>query len=299
LTCLEIGANHQTAEGDALILITGGAGRLGFEVVKRLLAEGEEVRVFDLPNINWSTIEALGGVNTRKGDITNSIDVSETCEGIEMIIHLAALMPPKSENNYETTHKVNVEGTRNLVKASKPGTPIVFASSISVYGITTEEKPPIDEEHKLIAHDIYSRTKISGEKLISESTNPHTILRISPITIADLVELPLTIPYSRDQRVEFVYVEDAAHAIMSALELVEERETFNVAGGATWQMLGHQYIESFYEALGADVTPKYSEANTAVDWYDTRKGMRLNYQRTTFDELKKKLNLIGEEYGLR
>jgi len=61
----------------------------------------------------------------------------------------------------------------------------------------------------------------------------------------------------------------------------------------------HQYIERFYEALGAEVTPKYSEEYTAVDWYDTSKSKCLDYQHTTFNVLEEKLRAIGTEYGLR
>ncbi|MGD0803373.1 MAG: NAD(P)-dependent oxidoreductase [Candidatus Bathyarchaeia archaeon] len=282
-----------------MILITGGAGRLGFEVVKLLVAQGEKVRVFDLPNINWSHLEALSSVTTFKGDITNSDHVHHACEGARGVIHLAALMPPRSEADESLTHMVNVVGTINLLKNIEKGTPVVFSSSISVYGVTPGERKPIDELHSLTPHDSYSKTKILGEKIVSKSGNPYTILRISPIAVADLVELPSIIPYRADQRVEFIFVEDAARAIVGALQLVGEKETFNVAGGDSWQMLGHQYIEGFYEALGVEVDPKYSEEFTAVHWYDTSKGRRIKYQSTSFELFEERLKAIGDEYGLR
>jgi hypothetical protein len=74
---------------------------------------------------------------------------------------------------------------------------------------------------------------------------------------------------------------------------------FNIAGGETWQMYGEEYIERFYSALGVEVEPIYSEKYTAVDWYNTEKGMKLGYQRTSFNQLEKKLEVIGEELGLR
>ncbi len=282
-----------------MILVTGGAGRLGFEVVKMLVARGEKVRVFDLPSINWSHIEALSSVTTFKGDMTNPDHVHHACEGVKGVIHLASLMPPRSEADESLTHRVNVIGTINLLKNINKGTPVVFSSSISVYGMTPEERRAIDELHSLTPHDSYSKTKILGEKIVSESGNPYTILRISPIAVADLVELPHIIPYRADQRVEFIFVEDTARAIVGALQLVGEEETFNVAGGDSWQMLGHQYIERFYEALGVEVNPKYSEEYTAVHWYDTSKGRRINYQNTPFELFEERLKAIGTEYGLR
>ena len=286
----------------SMILITGGAGRLGFEVVKLLVARGEKVRVFDLPNINWSQLEGLrtsNNVTTFKGDITNPEHVRQACEDVNGVIHLAALMPPRSETDENFTYNVNVVGTSNLIKNLTRKTPVVFSSSISIYGITAEEKRPIDELHSLTPHDYYSKTKILSENIVSKSGNPYTILRLSPIAVADLVELPNIIPYRADQRVEFIFVEDAARAIVEALQLVEEMETFNVAGGDSWQMLGHQYIEGFYKALGVEVDPKYSEKYTAVDWYNTSKGRRINYQSTTFEAFEEKLKTIGADYGLK
>jgi hypothetical protein len=54
--------------------------------------------------------------------------------------------------------------------------------------------------------------KGEGELLVAKAGNPYTTLRIAPITVADLVELPEIIPYQSEQRVEFIFVEDAAHA---------------------------------------------------------------------------------------
>ena len=282
-----------------MILITGGAGRLGFEVVKLLIARGEKVRVFDLPNVNWSHLEGLSGVTPYKGDITNFDHIHHACEGVKGVIHLAALMPPKSEADEGLTNRVNVVGTGNILKNIAKETPFILSSSISVYGITPDGKRPIDELHSLKVHDNYSKTKILGEEIVSDSDNPYTILRISPIAVADLVELPSTIPYREDQRVEFIFVEDVAHAIVGALQRGSEGETYNVAGGDSWQMLGHQYIERFYKALGVEVDPKYSDKYTAVDWYDTSKGRWLNYQNTPFEVFEERLKTVGAEYGLR
>jgi nucleoside-diphosphate-sugar epimerase len=282
-----------------MILVTGGAGRLGYEVAKLLIEEGERVRIFDLPAVNWAFYEALAGVDLFKGDVANQEQVSRACEGVEAAIHLAALLPPKSEVNERLTSRVNVEGTRNLLKALKRVVPMVFASSISVYGVTAEEKQLIDEQHPLIEHDCYSRSKILGEEAIAKSGNPYVTLRIAPITIADLVELPPTVPYRVEQRVEFVFVEDVAHAIVAALNIVEKKDTFNIAGGQSWQMLGREYVDRFYKALGAEVNPTFSDTFTAVDWYDTSKSRHLGYQRTSFNKLEERLKVLGEEYGLR
>jgi nucleoside-diphosphate-sugar epimerase len=267
-------------------------------VSKQLMENGYNVSVFDLPQVEWSHIVELG-VEKLKGNITDLVSVSAACYNVDSVVHLAALLPPRSEQNRDFTLRVNVEGTENLLKSISRDTPIVLTSSISTYGITAEATLPLKETAPLTAHNNYSESKIMAEKMIRVTGNPTSILRIAPISVADLVELPDVIPYRGDQRVEFVYVEDVATAIVNSLEVCEDREVYNIAGGSTWQMLGKEYIERFYAAFGVEVEPVFSEECTAVDWYDTEKGLKLGYQMTSFNQLEKKLEILGEELGLR
>ncbi len=94
-----------------------------------------------------SPLEELGGVHLLKGNITDPRQTSSACEGVEAVIHLAAIMPPKSEENEKFTFRVNVEGTKNLLVALKSGSSVVFASSISTYGVTVGEERLIGEQH--------------------------------------------------------------------------------------------------------------------------------------------------------
>ena len=283
-------------------LVTGGAGRLGSEVVRLGAERGHEIVAFDLPQARWENVSEIPGVVVFKGDITDAENVVEACRGVDGVIHLAAILPPASEAKRKLTMKVNVEGTRTITESLRRsrGKPIVFASSVSTYGITAQEEPPIGEGHPLRVHNNYSESKIESERLIIDSGIPHTVLRIAPIAVADIVELPETIPYRADQRVEFIFVVDAACAALSVLEEPSSRgKTYNIAGGPTWQMTGAEYIEGFYGALGVEVESIFSDEYTAADWYDTKRGGFLGYQRTTFNDLLEMLRVLGEELGLR
>ena len=284
------------------LLVTGGAGRLGSEVARLAASAGHSVVAFDLPQVYWGSVDGLEGVEILPGDITDTGVVGEAVKRVEGVVHLAGLLPPRSEADRGLTMRVNVDGTRNIVEALTRllGVPLVFASTISTYGITAEEEPSIGEGHAQRAHNNYSESKMEAERLIRGSGVPHTILRIAPISIADLVELPDVIPYRADQRVEFVYVEDAARAILSSLQDPAARgEVLNIAGGRSWQMTGREYVEGFYGALGVEVEPVYSEDYTAVDWYDTSRSLFLGYQRLSFNGLQERLRVLGEQLGLR
>ena len=282
------------------VLVTGGAGRLGSELVKLFASGGHGVVAFDLPGAFWETVKGIDGVESVRGDVTDPDVVDGVCGNVDVVVHLAALLPPRSEGNRELTLRVNVEGTRNIVEALKgTGGAMVFASSISTYGITGGEEPPVDESRTLRAHNVYSESKIRAEGAIEDSGVPHIILRVAPVAVADLLEPPEVVPYRADQRVEFITVPDAALAFYNVATTPEViGKTLNIAGGGSWQMTGREYLEGFYVALGVEVELNFSEVYTAVDWYDTRKSRFLGYQRTSFNDFQRKLASVAEELGL-
>jgi len=281
------------------ILVTGGAGRLGYWTASQLTEAGHSVKAFDLPNVNWSHVESLPNTTTHRGDITDPENVEKACRDAEAVVHLAAVLPPVSEASRELTQRVNVQGTLNILEASPPETPIVFASSIATYGVTHHETPPIKETHPQTAHNNYSESKIMAENAVKTSGHPYAVLRLAPISVADLLELPDEVDYRADQRVEFIVVEDAAQAIVRCLDEPHRNAVYNVAGGPSWQMRGKEYLNRFYGALGVEVEPIYPKSYTAVDWYDTSRSRHLGYQRTTFNTFEDRLVTLGEELGLR
>ncbi len=283
------------------LLVTGGAGRLGRVLIQSISSQGHNVIVFDLPIAPWEAVQDIPNIKIIRGDVTDPSHISRACQGIDGVIHLASLLPPKSEANEKLTMKVNVEGTRNLIEVLKkrPGPPLVFASSISTYGLTSKEEPPIGEDHPQNAHNIYAKSKIEAEHLIKSSGIPFVILRIAPLSVADLIELPEVIPYQKDQRVEFVYTTDAAQALFKAVDNPDALDkTLNIAGGPSWQMTGTEYITRFYDALGVKVNAVFSEKHTALDWYDTSHSQFLGYQRTSFNDFLDKLRALAEELDL-
>jgi len=280
-------------------LVTGGAGRLGYWTASKLTEAGHNVKAFDLPHVNWSHVESLSNTTIHRGDITDPENVEKACRDAEAVVHLAAVLPPVSEVNRELTQRVNVQGTLNILEAVPPETPIVFASSISTYGVTHHETPPIKETHPQTAHNNYSESKITAEKAVKMSGHPYTVLRLAPISVADLLELPDEVAYRADQRVEFIVVEDAAQAIVKCLDEGPSDAVYNVAGGTSWQMRGEEYLTRFYGALGVEVEPIYPRSYTAVDWYDTSRSRHLGYQGTSFNTFEERLVTLGEELGLR
>ena len=102
---------------------------MGRSLVQVLSQASHGVRAFDLPAVDFSPLLALPGVEPTEGDITRREGLLEAVEGMDAVVHLAALLPPVSERDPQLTRRVNLEGTRNIVWAMEqvaPGAHLVF-----------------------------------------------------------------------------------------------------------------------------------------------------------------------------
>ena len=282
-------------------MITGGAGSVGRQLAGMFLAEGRPVRIFDLPFMDFSGLEDEPNVEIVKGDITDKKSVYEAVRNVGGILHLAALLPPASERDRDKTFAVNVEGTRNIVEALKSHgskATLVFTSSISTYGDTSKESDPIKITQPQSAIDIYAETKIAGEKVLIGSGVNFVILRIASIAVPAFLEPPEPWPFTSDQRVEMVHRDDVADAIKSSVGTAEAvGNVFNIAGGSTWRLAGKNYVEDFFNFMGAPVEMAvYREEPGWNDWYDTVESQKiLNYQNRSYDFYSGEMKTIVEE----
>ena len=283
------------------VLITGGAGSVGRQLAGMFLAEGRPVRIFDLPFMDFSGLEDEPNVEIVKGDITDKESVYEALRNVGGILHLAALLPPASERDRDKTFAVNVEGTRNIVEALKSHgskATLVFTSSISTYGDTSKESDPIKITQPQNAIDIYAESKIAGEKVLIGSGVNFVILRIASIAVPAFLEPPEPWPFTSDQRVEMVHRDDVADAIKSSVGTAEAvGNVFNIAGGSTWRLAGKNYVEDFFNFMGAPVEMAvYREEPGWNDWYDTVESQKiLNYQNRSYDFYSGEMKAIVEE----
>ncbi|MFC2093012.1 SDR family oxidoreductase [Bacteroidota bacterium] len=148
-------------------LVTGGAGFIGSNIVEELLKKGHSVRVLD--NFSTGKRENLGefksDIELFEGDIRSYHIVRQAVNGIEVILHQAALPSvPRSINDPITTNEVNVMGTLNILDAAKDAgvKRIIYASSSSVYG----DNPVLPKREDMLPNPLspYAVSKLAGEK---------------------------------------------------------------------------------------------------------------------------------------
>ena len=297
------------------VLITGGAGSVGRQLAGMLLEDGKTVRIFDLPFMDFSGLEDEEGVEVVKGDITDADSVISAVAGVSGVLHLAAILPPNSEIDrdfkvdlvdgcliYINNRNINYRAlTRNLVeglKAGAPEAPLVFTSSISTYGDTSGENPPITVDHSQGAIDVYADSKIAGEKILLASEVNYIILRVASIAVPGFLEPPEPWPFTAAQRVEMIHRDDVADALRNAVGNEKAvRKVFNVAGGNSWRLTGKDYVEDFFNVMGAPVDMAvYRDSPGWNDWYDTEESQKiLKYQNRSYEYYSDQMKAIVEE----
>ena len=235
------------------ILVTGGAGFIGSEVVSQLIKKNAMITVLD--NFSYGKKQYLPKkkkLKIIKGDITDEKVVSRAVKDQEFIIHLAALpFIPDSFHYPANFFNVNAIGTVNLLWKSiqsKTVTRFIHISTSEVYG--TAQHVPMDENHPTAPHSTYAVSKLAGDRvaftLHKENGFPVVIIRpfnsygpqyTQPYIIPEIMnqllignkELMLgNIDATRD----FTYVSDTANAIIRSLDSKKAvGEIINVGSG--------------------------------------------------------------------
>ena len=155
------------------ILITGGMGFIGLHLVDYLLKKGNKIIVLDnFSNSNKNLIKKIQNKNLRiiEGDIRKIDDIVNSMENQEVVIHLAAkISVNESIENPNETFDVNVNGTKNVLKACKQNNikKLIVASSAAVYGENTSQSK-LKEISKTNPISPYGESKLLMENEINK-----------------------------------------------------------------------------------------------------------------------------------
>jgi len=241
------------------VLVTGGAGYVGSILVPKLISNGFDVRVLDLMIFGSQGLKSVREqCDIIRGDIRDSKLVEKCLEGIDSIIHLAAISnDPCSDLNPKLTKEVNLEATKNLVESARINSikRFIYSSSSSVYGI--REEPNVTEEFSLKPLTIYSKTKAESEVFVRKNnTKNFTTVILRPATVCGYsprMRLDLTVNLLTEQAINKgkitvfggkqkrpnIHIEDITDYYLALLKVQKEKiagETFN-AGYENYTLL--------------------------------------------------------------
>ena len=148
---------------DKRVLVTGGSGFLGINLIRHLFEQGYDISVIDFAPFTYE--DCKGRIRMIDGDIRDIEKVREAMADVDMVVHCAAALPLYSEEDILST---DVQGTRNVIStAHSYGIKrFVHISSTAVYGVP--DTHPIYEYHSVVGVGPYGKAKIRAEEICRE-----------------------------------------------------------------------------------------------------------------------------------
>lgn len=243
------------------ILVTGGAGFIGSNIVKGLLKQQHRVRVIDnLSTGNLKNIEPfLARIEFLEGDLTSLEVAREAAEGMDFILHQAAIPSvSRSIANPLASNDANINATLNILLAARDSKTkkVVYASSSSIYG----DSPKLPKEEDMSPNSIspYALTKYVGEKYCelfykiyglpsislryfnvfgpNQDPNSEYAAAIPKFIKAILNNETLVIYGDGKQSRDFTYVENVVKANIMAINSNVSGEVINIACGKAFSI---------------------------------------------------------------
>ena len=237
------------------ILVTGGAGFIGSNLVEKLVQLGHDVIALD--NLSTGRLSNLDKVKNKieilNTDITKEL-LDDHFKNVEQVFHLAGIADiVPSIINPKNYFDANLRGTLNVLEASRKAQvkKFIYAASASCYGIPNEY--PTNEKSKIDTQYPYALTKFMGEQIVIHWAKvykmPNVSLRFFNVygprsrttgaygamfgvfLAQKLASKPLTIVGDGNQTRDFIHVYDLVDAIILAAQKTKNCEIYNLAGG--------------------------------------------------------------------
>lgn len=252
------------------IVITGGAGFLGYHLARAAVARGDPVRLLDIAAYDPADYDP--SVECLTGDVRDPKAVASALSAADVVVHAAAALPLWQRKQI---HEINVEGTRNVLETARQlGVPrVIQISSTAVYGVPRAH--PLYEDSPLQGVGPYGQSKIEAERLCQQFRSeglcipilrPKTFIgqgRLGVFQILyDWVASGQRIPMIGDgrNRYQLLEVEDLVDAIFRAATapLATASDTFNV--GATRFGTVREDLQALCDYAGSGARPMATPA---------------------------------------
>lgn len=251
------------------ILLTGASGSMGGEAFLELKRRSATLntrlllRPSRINKKNFAQFDGRDGVEIVWGDLTSPEDAVRAVEGVDAVLHPAAMISPAADRAPEVARRINVGGTVNLIEAIKaqPGgaenIPLVYVGSVAQYG---DRLPPnewinVGDPLKPSVHDYYALTKMEAETAVIESGLRYwASLRQTFIAIPNTLSLldPILFHQPLDQRIELITSRDAGYGLVQTLDAPEAfwRRVYNMSGGPSCRVTYYDYMDRVFSMLG-------------------------------------------------
>ncbi|KUI01665.1 NAD(P)-dependent oxidoreductase [Mycobacterium sp. IS-3022] len=293
------------------VLVTGGFGLVGSATVRRLAELGRSVVVADLdtPANRKAQSTLPRGTSVRWTDLTDEDQVQRLIADVapEVVIHLAAVIPPPIYKNPKLARRVNVDATATLVRiAEQQPTPPRFiqASSNAVFGARNPHtaQAPLRADDPMRPCDLYSGTKAEAEAIVRSSTLPWVVLRLGGVLSTDPKAMALSSDalyfeslLPTDGRLHSVDVRDVAWAFAAATTADVLGEILLIAGDDSHRIRQSEVGVALAAARGLTGVlppgrpgdPNRDDAWFVTDWMDTTRAQEaLQFQHYSWPDMQ-------------
>jgi dihydroflavonol-4-reductase len=265
------------------ILVTGATGLLGYHLCRSLVERGYQVTALRRTTSDTSLLTGFE-LDHALGDVTDPPSLDSAVRGQEVVVHAAAHLAYWSRER-DRQNQVNIEGTRNIVKASQQAgvRRLVFVSSIAAIGFPERGKPPADESFQFnLEHGglNYAITKKRAEELmIAGCKNGLDAVIVNPATLFGVLGTRYRgsewVDKIRSRRVAFYYsggrnmvhVADVVQGMISAMERGRSGERYILGGeNLTYKDVAQQVAERLGRKIFlAPVLPQITGILSAFD----------------------------------
>lgn len=292
------------------VVLTGAGGSIGYETLKQLILKDDlEITAVDLPTTkNKRRLKKYEDkANIVYGSINDEKLMEDLLWNADVIIHLAAIIPPLADSKPDLTRKVNFFGTKTIVDIIKERNKncfLIFSSSISVYGDRVDD-PWITVNDPLCPSegDYYAYVKIETEKMIQESKINYTIFRLTGIMGHPMLD-PLMFHMPLNTKMEIASTIDTARAFVNAVynEKKLNKKIFNLGGGENCRTTYREFLINMFKIYGINIKYlkelAFAEKNFHCGYYKDTKILNdiLDFQRDTLDSYYKRVK--SETKGL-
>jgi UDP-glucose 4-epimerase len=269
----------------ARILVTGGCGLIGSTTIEQLLRDHDPARIVILDNLVRGSLanvaQALNDprVTLLRGDIRDRDTVARATEGMDAVVHMAALRITACAAEPREAMEVMCDGSFNVVEAARQAgvKKIVVASTASIYGMA-EKFPTREDHHPYNNRTWYGASKVMLEGLLRSYHDmyglPYVAMRYfnvygprmdihgkyTEVLIRWMERIaagqPPLIFGDGLQTMDFIYIDDVARSNVLALVSDANDEVFNVASGTETSL--RDLADALLRVMGAEgLTPEY------------------------------------------
>lgn len=252
------------------VLLTGATGTMGTEVRKALRKHPDRFHLLLFlrdSKKNRKHMKNEPGQRIIWGDLKNREDAFRGVRGVDIILHIGALVSPMADAHPEEAWKVNVEGTKHLVDAIKELPETIQPAFVYIGSVAQTGNRAVPVHWGRIGDplipsifDHYAQTKIAAERYVIEAgLRKWVSLRQTGILHQELLQTDDGISFHQplNNHLEWVTAEDSARLLMKlCLDDVPDRlwnNVYNIGGGDSFRLSAYEFLRKIFSLLSIDM----------------------------------------------